>query len=366
MIRVLVLLASACVKPAVEVEAPVERDAAVAPGSPETVLFAALSADDFGVRALAAEALLRHPPAAQSGGLGLASALDRSLDDRVRLAVIAALKSRRAEPEVGAHLWTIVRGDTDANLRVRGFAALALVGADAGLDRELAALGATTPRVGAALGLLAAARAAGSPEASVALHALLSTAMLPLEPAFFVALNDSSLPWRAALAGAEPAARGPVACGMMVSGAPGGAAVAASLLHAADEDVRFDMAAVLRDCPARQSAGLLRASSRPEARLARVARGELPPDVGAALLATELWPDAVRALAARPEETAHVPLRTFAAEQGDLQREVVAVALASTALPGDLSLLQSLETDASFRTRVAAAAARLRLAAAPR
>ncbi|GDX78885.1 hypothetical protein LBMAG42_06960 [Deltaproteobacteria bacterium] len=367
--------ATACVKPAAELEVPVERDDPVAAASPESVLFAALSAEDMGVRAIAAQALVRYPPASQAGGLGLATALDASPDDRVRLAVIAALRERLDEPEVQAHLVGVARGDTGANLRVRGYAALAvtghfLMGEQPALEAEIAGFGLTTPAVGEALGLLAASWDSGSAEAAVRLRVVMTTATLPLELPFFAALRDRHLPWSVALAHAEPEARGMVACGMLVasspSGMPAGRVEAASLLHSFDADVRFDAAAILRDCPAPAAGRLLAGSGRPEARLARVARGELPPGVAAELLAGELWPDAVRALAARSDEAAHAPLRAFAAEHGDLEREVVAVGLATSAVSGDVALLQSLETDASLRTRVAAAAARLRLAAAPR
>lgn len=369
--------ATACVKPPMAVEVPVERDAPVAAAAPETVLFAALSAEDMGVRAIAAEALVRYPPANQAGGFGLATALDSSPDDRVQLAVIAALRGRLEEAAAREHLLAIARGDSGANLRVRGYAALALVGIDripvggaTPLEAEIAALGASTPAVGAALGLLAAAWGAGSPEAGVRLRAVMATATLPLELPFYAALRDRTLPWSAAMAVAEPDARGMLACGMLVaalpSGMPAGRSLASALLHSAQEEVRVDAAAVLRDCPAPAVVRILATSRRPEARLARVARGELPPESGALLLGTELWADAARALAARADEAAHAPLRTFAGEGSDLAREVVAVSLATTAVPGDLPLLLSLETDASLRTRVAAAAARLRLGAALR
>lgn len=369
--------ATACVKPAAELEVPVERDAPVAAAPAEAVLFSALSAEDMGVRAIAAQALVRYPPANQGGGFGLATALDASPDDRVQLAVVAALRGRITEPEARDHLLAIARGDSGANLRVRGYAALALRGDGLGpegehatLNAELSALGASTPAVGAALGLLAAAAAFGSAEASARLQTVMATATLPLELPFFAALGDRTLPWAAAMARAEPEARLMLACGMLAAdlpfGMPAGRATARAMLHSAQEDLRFDAAAILRDCPAPAAARLLASSTRPEARLARVARGELSPSVAASLLEGEFWSDAVRALAARDDESAHAPLRIFAGQRGDLEREVVAVGLATTALPGDMELLQSLETDASLRTRVAAAAARLRLAAATR
>ncbi len=78
-------------------------------------------------------------------------------------------------------------------------------------------------------------------------------------------------------------------------------------------------------------------------------------------LGTARWADAVHALAPRTDPAGHAPLAAFAAVAGEAERQTLAAALVRTALPADAPLLASLATDASLRTRVAAAAATHRL-----
>ena len=343
-----------------------ERDPSVRAGVPETVLLAGLAASDGGVQALAAESLLRYPlPCGSEPGMcGLAPALAlmHRDDDRVRLAVIAGLRSHPTTPEAGDHLWALASGAATVDARIRGFAAIALAVRPDEVSRgRVVQVASEAPASGAALGLAVAGAMAGAPDARTKLEAIFRVSTLPIEPGIFGELRDPDLPWRAAYRRVEPLARPALLCGMLQNAVPGALADATRLLHDADEGLRDDTAWSLATCPVPAAGTALRRSTMPAARLARVARSELPPAAAVADLGTDAWPDAVRALGRRDDDAAHAVLRDFLFSGGDTEREAAAVALARHPVIGDRPALESLATDASLRTRVAAAAGLRRL-----
>ncbi len=369
----MVLVLAGCVRwaPLVPmVDAGGERDAPVTAQTPEVVLLAGLAASDGGVQALAVASLLRDPlpcgPEAGLCGLAPALALMHRDDDRVRLAVIEGLRQYSGSSEAGEHLWALASGAVTADPRIRGFAAMTLAERPDPVARERVAKAASeAPASGAALGLLVAGTKAGAPAARTRLEAIFLLSTLPIEPDIFRAISDPELPWRAAYHRVEPLARPALLCGMLQNAVPGALTAATRLLHDRDEGLRDDTAWSLATCPVPAAGAALRRSSIPAARLARVARSELPPGAASPDLATDAWPDAVRALGARNDEDAHALLRDFLASRGDTEREETAVALAKHPLPGDRAALDSLATDASLRTRVAAAAGLRRLGVSP-
>ncbi|MSQ02199.1 MAG: hypothetical protein EXR71_09955 [Myxococcales bacterium] len=338
-----------------------ERDPSVIVEAPEVVLLAGLAAPDGAVQALAVESLLRDPlpcgPEAGLCGLAPALALMHRDDDRVRLAVVAGLRAHPGSAEAGEHLWALASGAVTADPRIRGFAAMALAERpDSVTHDRVVRLAAEAPASGASLGLLAAGAMAGAPGAHAKLEAVFLLSTLPIEPGILRAIDDAALPWRAAFRRVEPVARPALLCAMLQNAVPGALSTATRLLHDTDEGLRDDTASSLATCRVPAAGTALRRSSIPAARLARVARSELPPGAARADLDTDRWPDAVRALAGRSDPEAHAVLHEFVSTGGDTEREEAAVALSRNPLPTDLPTLESLATDASLRTRVAAAA----------
>lgn len=332
----------------------VDREPTVAVQSDRDVLVLGL-AGDVSLRALAIEALVASEPI--ESALGFATAGRFSGEQEVQIVAMTALGGRMPDPAAEAFLRSVILEETSAV--VRSYAALALVSKVPETQREwFRTLPGPWATSGGGVGVFVAAHRAGMAGVSSLLITLLQSGTLPAEPALVRALGVvPGVDWADVAARAEPEVVHHAWCAAALASFSGATGEAIRDARARDPDGVDDVVDAWADCPARSAVSVLRALPGEVAKLGVVGRRGAGVEAARRALEGEWWIDAIQALARRGED-GHAILREWAVNQDDLRREVVAMALVETALVGDTALVESFRTDASLRTRAAAAAIR--------
>ena len=330
----------------------VDREPVVQAQPPRDVLVAAL-ADDVALRSFALGVLVRTEPLESALGFAVVGRL--SVEQPVQLAAIRGLGDRMPDVRVESLLRSIVV-DSATRAVVRSYAALALVSVAPESQRDwFAALPRPLATSGSGVGIPLAARRAGVHGADDELVALLQKGTLPAEPELVRWVGGvPGVPWDDVAARAEPEVRPHAWCAAAIAGFGGATDRAVEDARPRDEDGIADAVDAWVICPSPVASTVLARLPGDVADLGQVARGRGSLGLARRMLDGAAWIDAVHALAARGEQ-GHAALREWAARQDDVRREVVAVSLVGNALPGDAALVESFRTDASLRTRAAAA-----------
>jgi hypothetical protein len=324
----------------------VDRDPPVSAQDDRAVLYLAWADPDLSLRVLALESLLVAEP--ETSALGFAVAASHSPEPVIQSAAIRALARRTPSLSVSAWLRSIAENETQSSA-VRGQAALAAQGAEGQREWLSAA------NVGNSLYAQLARHRAGA--GVINWVETLATTTLPNDPELIRALSVvPGLDWAVLAERAEPEVKHDVWCAAAMAGDSVSAAVVDGRQR--NDDGAADAAESWIDCPSSRALSVLRALPGATARLGLVSRGVGGVEPARAALDGEDWIDAVQALARRNDEASHAILHEWATRSDDVRREVAAVALVGRALPGDKALIESFRTDASLRTRAAAAAIR--------